>query len=56
MINQSAVYEKSFKLFVQNMTFGEWLRDKIKQGNLSNAEVARRSGVSATYIGNLVRD
>jgi len=38
------------------MTFGEWLRTRINDLGLSNAEVARRAGVSATYIGNLIRD
>lgn len=46
-----------YKLFVHNkMTFGEWLRKKIKDKDWSNARVARLSGVSPTYIGNLVRD
>lgn len=56
MLNQSAVYVKCNKLFVDVMTFGEWLRQKIIEMNVSNAEVARRAKVSPTYIGNLVRD
>ncbi len=45
------------KLFVYRlMTFGEWLRDQINAKNTSNAVVARKAGVSATYIGNLIRD
>jgi transcriptional regulator with XRE-family HTH domain len=63
MLNQAFVHDKSNKLFVhQNMTeikftsFGEWLRGKITENNLSNAELGRRVGLSPTYIGNLVRD
>lgn len=56
MINQATVYENCNKLFVNVMTFGDWLRQKIKENHFSNAEVARRVGVSPTYIGNLVRD
>lgn len=63
MLNQAFVHDKSNKLFVhQNMTeikftsFGEWLRGKIAENNLSNAELGRRVGLSPTYIGNLVRD
>ena len=56
MINQAFVYGSSVKLFVDNMTFGDWLRLQITEKNLSNAEVARRAKVSPTYIGNLVRD
>lgn len=65
MINQAFVYCKSNKLFVystmsdnknQPLTFGDWLRDKIKENAISNAELARRVGVSPTYIGNLIRD
>lgn len=56
MLNQDIVYPVCSKLFVEYMTFGDWLRDQIKTKNLSNAEVARRAGVSGTYIGNLVRD
>lgn len=37
-------------------SFGEWLRSKIKEKDISNAELARRIDVSATYIGNLLRD
>ncbi len=56
MINQAFVYSNHAKLFVDVMTFGEWLRQQIKDKGLSNAEVARRAKVSPTYIGNLVRD
>lgn len=56
MINQAFVYSNHAKLFVDVMTFGEWLRQQIKSKGLSNAEVARRAKVSPTYIGNLVRD
>lgn len=38
------------------MTFGEWLREKITEKGISNAELARRVEVTPTYIGNLVRD
>ncbi len=38
------------------MTFGEWLRKELNVSGMSNAELARRAGVSATYVGNLVRD
>lgn len=38
------------------LTFGDWLREKIKEVRISNAEVARRSHVSATYIGNLIQN
>lgn len=43
-------------LFVHAMSFGDWLREKINERQLSNAALARRAGVSPTYIGNLVRD
>ena len=56
MINKAIVHANTNKLFVGVMTFGDWLRQQIKLRNLSNAEVARRAKVSATYIGNLVRD
>lgn len=56
MLNQAIVYANCNKLFVDVMSFGDWLRQKIKDKNLSNAEVARRANVSPTYIGNLVRD
>lgn len=56
MINKATVYCNENKLFVHIMSFGEWLRQKINNGNLSNAEVARRAKLSPTYIGNLVRD
>lgn len=56
MINKAIVYTHSNKLFVHHMTFGDWLREQIKKAGLSNAEVARRTGLSPTYIGNLVRD
>ena len=56
MLNQSVVYSNHAKLFVDVMTFGEWLRLQIKNTGLSNAEVARRAKLSPTYIGNLVRD
>lgn len=56
MTNQAFVYTISNKLFVDVMTFGEWLRQQINEQKLSNAEVARRAKVSPTYIGNLVRD
>lgn len=63
MINQAIVDSKSSKLFVHtgmpktnSVSFGEWLRNKIKENNISNAELARRIKVSPTYVGNLVRD
>ena len=56
MTNQAFVYYNRDKLFVDVMTFGDWLRQQIKESGFSNAEVARRAGVSPTYIGNLVRD
>lgn len=37
-------------------TFGEWLRLKINENRIKNAELARRVNLSPTYIGNLVRD
>jgi transcriptional regulator with XRE-family HTH domain len=57
MLNTSKVVAVRRKLFVYNkMTFGDWLREKIADRGVSNAELGRRVGVSATYIGNLVRD
>lgn len=63
MINQAVVDSKSNKLFVHKImptsnfaSFGDWLRAKIKENDISNAELARRVGVSPTYIGNLLRD
>lgn len=57
MQNQSVLQPLTLKLLVHmTQTFGQWLREKINQRNLTNAEVARRAGVSSTYIGNLVRD
>lgn len=56
MTNQALVYYNRDKLFVDVMTFGDWLRQQINKTGLSNAELARRAGVSATYIGNLVRN
>jgi transcriptional regulator with XRE-family HTH domain len=60
MKSKAIVHEPMRKLFVDSftntMTFGNWLRNQINNANLSNAELARRVGVSATYIGNLVRD
>lgn len=38
------------------MSFGKWLRGKLYDKRVNNAELARRVGVSATHIGNLVRD
>lgn len=38
------------------MSFGEWLRKQLHDGRVSNAELARRIDVSATYVGYLVRD
>jgi transcriptional regulator with XRE-family HTH domain len=43
-------------LFTNTMTFGEWLRKKLKDRDMSNARLARLSNLSPTYIGNLVRD
>lgn len=54
MRNKDNVYQKPCKLFVY-MTFGEWLRDQLKAKGMSNAELARRTHLSGTYIGNLVR-
>jgi transcriptional regulator with XRE-family HTH domain len=56
MINEAIVRETLTKLFVHRMTFGEWLREKLKEARMSNAELARWVDVSPTYIGNLVRD
>lgn len=57
MKNEAFVYGNKTKLFDYNiMSFGEWLREQIKNKGLSNAEVARRAKVSATYVGNLVRN
>lgn len=57
MLNDAAVDIGWRKLFVyNNMTFGEWLRIKVNASRMSNAEFARRTGVSATYVGNLLRD
>ena len=58
MQNKALVYDENVKLFVDSvpMTFGEWLRFRLQDARLSNAELARKVGVSATYIGNLVRD
>lgn len=57
MKNTAGVCIFASKLFVYNtMSFGEWLRKNIEDRGLSNREVARRADVSATYIGNLVRD
>jgi len=55
MENQAIVYALKRKLFV-HMSFGEWLRQKIIEKRLSNAELARRTGLSPTHIGNLVRN
>lgn len=55
MTNEAIVYCSGRKLFVE-MTFGNWLRAKIIEAHTSNAELARRVGVSPTHIGNLVRD
>jgi len=38
------------------MTFGQWLRQKLNDKRMSNAELARRVHVSPTYVSNLVRD
>lgn len=38
------------------MTFGQWLRAKLYDKRINNAELARRVGVSATHIGNIVKD
>lgn len=62
MKNQAFVERKWNKLFVHidmsegKITFGGWLRTKINESDISNAELARRVGVSPTYIGNLLRD
>lgn len=37
-------------------TFGELIREALVEKGWSNAELARRTGFSATYIGNLIRD
>lgn len=53
----AAVVDNRRKLSVyRGMTFGDWLRRNIKEAGLSNAELARRVGVSSTHISNLVRD
>ncbi len=57
MQNDAFVYARPRKLLVYRlMTFGEWLRKKLPESNISNAELARRVGVSPTHIGNLIRD
>jgi integrase len=43
MLNQAKVYLNCHTLFVDAMSFGDWLRQKIKETGLSNAEVARRA-------------
>lgn len=55
MKNKAIVHQNIHTLFVY-MTFGELLRRRIKELDISNAEVARRTSLSPTYIGNLVRD
>lgn len=37
-------------------TLGELIQDALIKRGWTNAELARRSGFSATYIGNLIRD
>lgn len=37
-------------------TLGELIQDALTRRGWTNAELARRSGFSATYIGNLIRD
>lgn len=37
------------------MEFSDWLRIQLQDKGWTNAELARRVGVSQTYIGNLVR-
>lgn len=58
MLNQAIVHNTPCKLFIYGdlMTFGEWLREKINDKHISNAELARLADCSSTYIGNLVRD
>src|SRR3954465_14150263 len=52
-----SVAAKARKLSVdKDMTFGDWLRKKLNEAGISNAELARRVGVSATHVSNLVRD
>ena len=40
----------------QQKTFGELIQEYLKLRGWSNAELARRTDFSATYIGNLIRD
>lgn len=57
MINEIIVDRIPCKLFVYNyMEFGKWLRETMDIRRVSNAELARRAGVSATYVGKLVRN
>lgn len=63
MINKAFVDNGFDKLFVHKAmltgefaNFGDWLRSKIRENDISNAELARRVDVSPTYIGNLLRN
>lgn len=38
------------------MTFGEWLRERLNGRGMNNADLARLTELSPTYIGHLVRD
>lgn len=56
MKNIILVDSASDKLFVYTtMSFGDWLRSQINERGWSNAEFARRTGMSPTYIGDLIR-
>lgn len=57
MKNKDKVQTNFDKLIVYTpMSFGNWLRKNINNAGISNAELARRTKFSPTYIGNLVRD
>lgn len=54
--NQAIVDGFRDKQFVDVENFSDWLRNQLKNQGISNAELARRVGVSPTHIGNLVRN
>lgn len=53
--NEAFVHDICNKLSV-HMTFGEWLRDRLNARQMTNADLARLTELSPTYIGHLVRD
>ena len=54
MRKQPFCYKDSYNIVVMD-TFGEWLRRHRKQLDLLQSEVARRAGVSTSYISTLER-